>query len=205
MATTAPTATKRCPGFAPGAIAPHELAATLENFNSNKGSKDGLSTRCRVCGNLYGKAWAAAKKQGEKFSVRANPPLVAVIVEEPGEELQPGAAQAAAKPATLHVEAPSIPQYADVLAMRAGKGRVKGYTLEQVGGLIYALPVAPQVVASEEGQAALELVNQARAADRRKRDAERKRAERAAKKARAAEADASSSPGTSSIRSLLRL
>ena len=197
--------TKRCPGFGPDGIAPHELAATLEFFNSNRGSKDGLSTRCRDCGNRYSRAWSAAKKAGERFSVRAHVPLV-VVLAEPARPPQLEAledamideaiatSEAAAeriraeeRPATLHVVGSSkpSPQYANELAVRAGRKRAKGYTTEVVGGLIYALPESPAAIASEEGQAALELVNEARAADRRRRDAERKRASRAAAKAAA--------------------
>ena len=46
----APVPTKRCPGFAPGGIDPHEQAATREFFASNAGNKDGLATRCKACG-----------------------------------------------------------------------------------------------------------------------------------------------------------
>lgn len=200
MAPATATATKRCPGFASGGMPPHELAATLENFYSNKGNKDGLATRCRVCGAAYGKAWAAAKKAGVPFSSKANAPLVALpagALEAPEDAALADAgialSNAAAEkvraeeppPATLHVARPAgTPQYADELAVKAGRGRAQGYTTETVGGLIYALPESQEAVSSDEGQAALELVNSARAADRRRRDADRKRQERARAKAR---------------------
>jgi hypothetical protein len=196
MASTAPAPeTKRCPGFAPGGQPPHELAATRENFASNAANRGGLATRCKSCGGAYGKAWSEAKKRGEKFSVRANVPLVVALAGEPEDPITAAnldALEALTQPeapaitpgqlATLHVKVPSTPQYADELAMRTGRGKVPGYTIEQVGGLIYALPTSSAAVASEEGQAALELINSARATERRKRDADRKRAERAAKK-----------------------
>lgn len=173
MASTAPT-TKRCPGFLPDGIQPHEAAATPEVFNRNKGSKDGLSTRCRDCGNRYSKAWSAAKKRGEEFSVKAP---AAQAAEAP-------APAPVAPPASLHVSDPKpTPQYANELAVQAGRGRAKGYTTTTIGGLVYALPESSEAVASAEGQHALATVNEAKAAARRAADAERKRNERAAARA----------------------
>lgn len=190
MAQNAPT--KRCPGFAPGGIEPHELAATSENFVSNAGNKkDGLATRCRTCGNLYSKAWSAAKKAGTTFSARRPHPL---SLRHPGGEpvFTASAAQVAERetpPATLVVSpGKGTPQYADELAMRADRSKAPGYDTTTVGALIYAVPTSAAAVASEEGQAALERLNAAKAADRRKRDADRKRAERAAAKERTATA-----------------
>lgn len=57
-----------------------------------------------------------------------------------------------------------------------------GWVDEQVGDTTYLMPGNPKVVGTPEGQRALEVVNQAIVAERRRRDAERKRAERAAKK-----------------------
>lgn len=110
---------------------------------------------------------------------------------EYGEEQPEPTPEPTLPPATLRVsDPPASPQYADELAREVARsksrGKYKHYTLEQVGGLLYALPTGNGAVDSEEGQAALQLVNGARAAERRRRDAERKRAERAAAKARAA-------------------
>jgi hypothetical protein len=190
--------TKHCPGFspttpqAPGAYRqePHEVPADLEHYTSNKGSKDGLSTRCKPCGNAYGKAWAAAKRKGEAFSTRqlkaetqTAPERAAAVA-----ELQMERA-AAAPPPTLAVAGVAAPTvYHDELAVRAARGKAAGYVTEEVNGIVFALPSGNGAVNSEEGQAALEALNNARATERRRRDAERKRAERAAAKARAGHA-----------------
>lgn len=178
MEATAATATKRCPGFAPNGVAPHDEPADLEHFNSNKGSKDGLSSRCRSCGNAYGTAWAKAKREGKTFSVK-------------GGTGGPGGSERSSAPelpkATVVVaEPPAAPKYHDDLAVAAHRGKAKGYTAELVGEVWFALPEGNGEVTSAEGQAALQAVNEARATERRRRDAERKRAERAAAKARAA-------------------
>jgi hypothetical protein len=193
--------TKHCPGFSPTTPpepgeyrqAPHEVAANLEHFASNRGNKDGLATRCKPCGNAYGKAWAAAKRKGEAFSTRqpkAEP--IAVTVPDisdpsiPDEELA-----MKAPPPTLAVAGVAAPTvYHDDLAVRAARGKAHGYVTEEVNGVVYALPSGNGAVRSDEGQAALEALNDARATERRRRDAERKRAERAAAKARAGEARA---------------
>lgn len=178
MASTAPSTpgTKRCPGFAGGdpAILPHEAPADLEHFNSNKGGKDGLSTRCRDCGNRYGKAWSAAKKRGEQFSVKAAP---AITVEVSGAPLEPTTSMA---PIVLQ---PAVTVPFDDLAARAERGEAEGYTAETVDGVIYALPINGSA-STDEGQAALAAVNEARAKARRAADAQRKREQRAAAKAR---------------------
>jgi hypothetical protein len=183
------TATKRCPGFAPDGTLPHEVPADLEHFNSNKGSKDGLATRCKPCGNKYGKAWTAAKKAGEQFSVKANVPLVVALAGEP--EAMPTRSYAttedgaAIDPATLSVAAVKAgPEYHDDLAVRAARGRAEGYTTEEIDGVIYALPINGSAE-TPEGQAALEAINAATVAARRKRDRDRKREQRAAAKAAA--------------------
>lgn len=178
---------KRCPGFEPEPAVPgeyrqepHSLSADTTNFNSNKGSKDGLSVRCRPCGNAYGKAWAKAKKAGTAFSLRAQRASVA------GEE--PAAAGIAdAPPSVVSVSAvAAAPKYHDQLAVAAHRGKAHGYTAELVGDTWYALPSGNGEVTSPEGQAALAAVNEARANERKRRDAERKRAERAAAKEKAA-------------------
>lgn len=190
------TATKTCPGFAPEGIAPHTEPADLEHFNSNRGGKDGLSTRCRDCGNRYGKAWAAAKKRGEKFSVK---PTVAVADDTPVPDPDPVAEREAMEreaideprvgdppKATVAVVSPlrPTPKYHDDLALRAHRGKAEGYQAELVGDTYFALPVNG-TINTPEGQAALDAVNEARTVERRRRDAERKREQRAAAKAKA--------------------
>jgi hypothetical protein len=194
------TATKRCPGFAPDGTLPHEVPADLEHFNSNRGSKDGLATRCKPCGNKYGKAWAAAKAKGESFSVKANVPLVAVLAEEPVPDPDPVAEREAlereaidepraGEPSTLNVASvKSGPTYHDDLAVRAARGKAPGYQPEEVDGVIYALPVNGTATDTGEGQAALAAVNAARDEARRKRQREAKRTQRANAKAKAAQA-----------------
>jgi hypothetical protein len=88
-----------------------------------------------------------------------------------------------AAPATVAVVSPlrGPDKYADELARRARRGKAEGYTAELVGDTWHALP--GDAVSTPEGQAALARVNEARAVERRRRDAERKRAERAAQKA----------------------
>ena len=177
---------KRCPGFEPEPAVPgeyrqepHSLPADTENFNSNKGSKDGLSVRCRKCGNAYGKAWAKAKKDGTTFSLRAQRAEVANAELAEAVRDQP--------PSTVSVSDVKVtPVYHDDLALRAHRGKAEHYTAEQIGDVWYALPTGNGAVNSPEGQAALEAVNEARANERRRRDAERKRNERAAAKTKAA-------------------
>lgn len=204
-ATAPAQGTKRCPGIASLELAAHELAGTLENFSANKSLPDGLAVRCRVHDQLYGKAWNAAKKAGAKFSGKAGAPVPQAALEALGyssgmpqqQVVHPDgspvfmataeqrAEREAVAPATVHVSPlRGTPQYASELAMRADRGRAKGYSTEQVGSLIYALPEDAGVLGTPEGQAALELVNEARKAERRRADAERKRNERAAKRAR---------------------
>lgn len=170
---------KRCPGFDPqGESAyrqePHELPADLEHFHSSKGNRDGLSSRCKACGLAYSKAWSAAKKAGGGLSLRA--------------ERKAGAtAPAASYPRpTLVAPAPQpvLESYADPLARAAREGTAPGYTAELVDGVYYALPDGG-AAETEQGQVALQAVNEARKAARRKADAERKRRERAAAKAAA--------------------
>lgn len=236
MATHTATATKRCPGFEGIEQAPHDLPADLKNFNSNRGSKDGLSTRCRICGNAYGKAWAARKRAIERAEalplpekgeapgmaaqLRAERDLAierasAAVAEyakgstapEVPEKLAKGRAKVAAGLAGIlagtttsdevvaslraeqHLTHPDGTEVftgrADQVAERdAARQAPQGWTTEVVGGTTYAVPTAPEQVATEEGQQALSAVNAAIAAERRRRDAERKRGERAAAKAR---------------------
>ena len=81
MATeTTPITTKRCPGVESLGMPAHEGLAA--EFGTSKSGKDGLTTRCKACGNAYGKAWAAAKKDGTDFSAKvgngqAGPPAPA--------------------------------------------------------------------------------------------------------------------------------
>lgn len=181
MATAAaPTTpgTKRCPGFAGGnpPILPHQAQADLEHFNSNKGSKDGLSSRCRPCGNAYGKAWAAGKRAAAAASYDATVAPEAAPAAEP----MPTRTYDVAEGGGL------VPvRYHDELAERASNGEIEGYVAEVIDGITYALPY-DGTATTPEGQAALEATNAAHAAARRKRDAERKRAERAAAKQAAA-------------------
>lgn len=206
---------RQCPGFAPDGIAPHRLPADLQNFNSNKGAKNGLSTRCRVCGNLYGKAWAAAKKAGQPFSVKDQggvyptpaPDETPLVADAQGflktpyelkEAGQPSASAAArerraakmAEVDALYEASQTVsPIRESELNPQRPTALVEGWQEEIIDGVAYTLPTDPAVLGSPEGQAALEKVNEARARARRKRDAERKRTERAnAKTAKAAQA-----------------
>jgi hypothetical protein len=157
--------------------------AALAEFNRYSASKDGYDKICRVCWGTYEKtrrarkAEAAGEPAPEPKAKRSR--KAAVPAPEP-EQLPPSTVVASG------IKSP--PQYADELAVAAGRGRAKGYTTETIGGLIYALPEAPEAVGSPEGQAALARCNEARATERRRRDAERKREERARKKASADEA-----------------
>lgn len=201
--------TKRCPGFAPGGQPAHELPATAEHFGSNAGNRDGLSSRCRACSSAYSTAWAAAKKKGEQFSVKApglrdghGRPVAAETAEDWATEHRatggahygitgPGSSSRTEcplcqPPAQLVVsEGQPTATYADPLAVKAHRGKAKGYSAELVDGVWYALPDG-SAAGTAEGQLALEAVNLARAAARRKADAERKRRERAAAKERLA-------------------
>ena len=60
-----------------------------------------------------------------------------------------------------------------------------------IGGVIFALPEAPEAVGSAQGQVALAACNEARATERRRIDRDRKREERARKKAAEAATSAS--------------
>lgn len=225
MATT----TKRCPGFEGIDQPAHDLPADVANFNSNAGSKDGLSTRCRACGNAYGKAWAARDRAikaadavdtnfgGGVIRDRAldearnatvaqyakgfKPVLALAATAELGSgpdwagehELTAGLHHGLAGPGTSAytscptciaaraVTAPAKPRPSEQAMAEA-----RGWTIEVVAGVEYRVPTDTDTVATPEGQAALEAVNEAQAAERRRRDAERKRNERAAAKAKAA-------------------
>lgn len=174
------TPTKRCPGFDPEGgeyhQPAHELPADLANFNSNKGAKDGLSSRCRQCGNAYGKAWAAGKRAAAKGEAITMPTRTYQITE--AGSLEPE------QPAVRVSAVPPPEQYHDQLAVDAKRGRAPGYSAELVGDTWYALPTNGDA-SSDEGQAALEAVNAARLTERRRADAERKRLSRAAAKQKA--------------------
>lgn len=157
---TATTDTKHCPGVLSLGLEAHDLPATGENFSTNKSMKDGYATRCRRCDGAYGKAWLAAKKAGTTFSAKV----------APGEPVP--AAPAPAAPAAQEA------RYADELAERLAGALQPGWTTEVVAGVVYALPDG-ESVSTPEGQAALELVNKARVAERRRRATEAKRAQRA--------------------------
>lgn len=196
----APT-TKRCPGVESLGLPAHEATATLEFFASNAANADHLATRCKVCGAAYGKAWSAAKKAGTTFSSKGTPgqAMPARVYDiTPEGKLEPRKAEPT--PIRRNDSLAGGLTYADKLAERAALRKARGYTTEVVGGVIYALP-GDSVVGTPEGQAALEALNRARDAERRRRNTEAKRAQRARAKAAAAESD----PGTSSVRSLLRL
>lgn len=168
MATTyaATVGQKHCPGVASLGLAAHDLPATGEHFSANKSLKDGLAVRCRTCDNTYGKAWLAAKKAGLKFSAKDGGASPVLVAEATG---------------TAIVDQPRYFGGTGSMAERAAHGNLPGYTTEVVDGTVYALPDG-SVASTPEGQAALQLVNDARAAARRKRDAERQRARRAAAK-----------------------
>lgn len=206
MTTPASTATKRCPGFAGIGQPAHDLPADLGNFNSNKGSKDGLSSRCRTCGNAYGKAWAARARAIAKADA-IDPGLEGGIVrdralDEARRPIETYAASNGATPAPQQLThpdgSPVFTGRADQVAEReaaappaleVAQGLARpGWTVEAVGGNVYDVPTSSEAVATPEGQQALETVNAAIAAERRRRDAERKRNERAAKKQAAATA-----------------
>lgn len=173
------TTTKHCPGFTdPGGAdiysqAAHEVAADTEHFGVNRSAKDGLGVYCRPCDRAYQKAWREAKARGEKLNLR------------------PAAGKPASAPATptatvtVRTTRPST-VYHDQLAVDAARGKAPGYTAETIGGKVYALPTDPAIVKTPAGQAALAACNEAKLAERRKRDADQKRAERAAKKQPAA-------------------
>jgi hypothetical protein len=200
MAPTAAT-TKRCPGFDPGPDAPpeayralpHTLPADIEHFNSNKGSRDGLSARCRVCGNAYGKAWAAAKKAGTSFSLRAQREAPAepaqALTHQDGSEVFTGRADQVQARLSVSGTTSSARRFADPLAQRLARKSQPGWALEVIGGVEYALPTDQATVDTIEGQAALQGIHEAKAADRRRRNTEQKRASRAAARA-AAQAEA---------------
>lgn len=199
--------TKRCPGFEPTGQAPHELPADLENFNANAGSKDGLSTRCRVCGNLYGKAWAqrqraVAKADALEPGIERDLALDAAYAILPSKRApqltskgREALVNAGADPAAV-AAATSAEDVAEVHdAYQAGlvantprerfvaeQAQQPGWTTTTVAGAAYAIPQDPEAVATPEGQEALEVVGAAK----RKVGADRKRAERAAKKAQQA-------------------
>lgn len=186
---TAPTETlKHCPGVESLALPAHDLPPTGENFSANKSLRDGLAVRCRRCDGAYGKAWLAAKKEGRKFSARLEPlqepatggPAPATPPEPAGFPVSAARGLRAAAGALAGRPTPTM--YHDQLAVRAERGRAPGYTAETVGGVIYALPDGA-TASTPDGQAALQVVNEARSTERKRRDAERKRTERAAKKA----------------------
>lgn len=182
MATT----TKRCPGFEGIDQPAHDLPADVANFNSNAGSKDGLSTRCRVCGNAYGKAWAARDRTAKKGRDVSDMP---VGVFAPGKAMAPGGAALAALD-TLDAGGTADEALTEAIAtglegLLAKYRGEPGWSVEVVAGVEYPLPDGKEA-GTPDGQAALAAVNAAQAAERRRRDAERKRNERAAAKAKAA-------------------
>lgn len=141
----APEGQKRCPGYTSldGSYvqAEHLLPADREHFHANKGSKDGLWSQCKPCANSYQKDWLARKA---------------------AKEGKPAPTTRAAKQAAKVAAGPT---YADERAEKlAGMKRMpKGWATEVVNGTIYALPTDPGPLGTPEGQAALELVNAARA------------------------------------------
>lgn len=202
MTTPTSTATKRCPGFIGIGQPAHELPADLEHFNSNKGGKDGLSSRCRVCGNAYGKAWAARARAIAKADA-IDPGREGGIVrdralDEARRPIETYATSNGHQQLTHPDGSPVFTGRADQVAEReaaappaleVAKGLARpGWTVEAVGGNVYDVPTEPETVQTPEGQQALEAVNAATVAERRRRDAERKRTERAAKKQAAATA-----------------
>ena len=169
MATeTTPITTKRCPGVESLGMPAHEGLAA--EFGTSKSGKDGLTTRCKVCGNAYGKAWAAARKAGVDFSAKVGNGQAGPRTPTPEER------------ATLDEQRVAVAQEARQLA---GPNAVlrKGWTAEVVGGTTYAMP-STEDVGTPEGQAALELLNRARDDERKRRNAEARRAQRAAAKAK---------------------
>jgi len=190
--------TKRCPGYAPEPPSAsdyyqpaHELAATLENFNSNKGNPDGLSTRCRACGNAYGKAWSAKQRAIRKAD------LMEVGIErdralDAAYALPPRKASKAAKAAPV-AEVELAPDPVAIEAVQAEQAAPAvdaevpdGWALSTIAGKRYLIPASQEAVASEEGQQALDRANEARKAQAR----DQKRAERARKAQEAAPAQA---------------
>jgi hypothetical protein len=163
---------------------PH--VAALAEFNRYSASKDGYDKVCRVCWSLYEKTRRARKAAEAGEPAPAAMPARSYRVKPDGTGLE----AVAPEPPPSTVVARGIkqpPKYADQLAHRAARGKAPGYTTETIGGIIYALPEAPEAVGSPEGQVALQACNDARATERRRRDAERKREQRAAAKAAKAE------------------
>lgn len=185
-APTTPTSPRQCVGAKLAGeqlTPPHEAA--LSEFNRYKASPDGYDKICRVCWSTYEKTRRARKAAAAEQAERA--PGVAQAAEEA--RRHEAAAKTARQPATLIASGAKAPrEYADQLALQAARGKAPGYATEEIGGVIYALPEAPEVVGTPEGQAALAACNGARATERRRREAERKREERARKKKAAAEA-----------------
>ncbi len=193
MTATDTTATKRCPGFAGIGQPAHELAANLENFGSNRSAPDGLQARCRPCDRAYTRAWSTRKRAKDKAEAlpagaerdqaleQANQPVEAFATSN-DTSVVPAPAAIAARRSTLKVDGQPLAPRPSEQAM----AEARGWTIEVVGGTEYRMPTDTETVATPEGQAALEAINAAVVAERRRRDAERKRAERAAKKQQAA-------------------
>lgn len=164
---------KRCPGVAPVGILPHELAATSENFSSNRAAKDGLATRCRPCDQRYIREWNAAKKRGEKFSVKAGAPIHTEAMERALNEPAPRA--------TLHVDGSEV--FMATAKQRAEREQAAAGESPAVAKRRAQLPQG-KAVETPAGQAALAAAAAAEQAARRAAGAEAKRRQRAAKKLR---------------------
>lgn len=193
MSETA-SATKRCPGFAGIAQPPHDAPANLETFGSNKGNADGLTTRCRSCGNAYGAAWSARARairkaetiedeserasaidQAKAIDVNGYAQLLADRdVRKLDDAPEPAEPEPLATTADAQVATSETPVPPD-LASRPGWGSSK------IAGVLYAIPTDANEVGTAEGQAALKLANDARKAQaaQSKRD-QRARAKEAA-------------------------
>lgn len=181
----APATTKRCPGYAPGGIDPHELPATSEHFVSNKGNRDGLATRCKTCGKAYQQGWSAAKKAGEQFSAR-RPRVIeqasaAIRASNSIEEAEDHLASAAVALSNEAAER-QRQQPAPIPAARGPRADQHGWSTTRVAGVEYPLPTDAATVATDEGQQALDHIARAKRAQ----GAQAKRDQRARAKAEAA-------------------
>lgn len=196
---------KHCPGY--GSQGPHELPATPEHFSRNAPAKDGLYSMCRKDAYAYQGDWnrrrkAIAKAQAMEPGSAQLQALSAAQAMPPIPKRKPVidtakrdtiAVLAVAAAATPDAERELVTQvardagYSEEVAAQLGAVlpalvTPKGWTTEQVGDTSYPVPTDPDQVGTPKGQLALDTVNRAILAERRRKDAERKRAERAAKK-----------------------
>lgn len=154
MATT----TKQCPGVKDGdqvIIPAHDAPADVATFGANAARKDGLGRSCKACWARYTQVLKARKAGAAPAADAADAKPARVSPKRAGTEV---------------VDHDLVATYGDA----------KGWTTEVIetkAGLTrFALPTEVDTVATDEGQAALEIVAKAR-------DAARKRKARQAAKA----------------------